>query len=311
MSNEIQVIDDKQLINVLQNSLYPGASAESCALVLQYCKAAKLDPMMKPVHIVPMWDSKLGRMRDVIMPGIALYRIQAERSGEFLGCSQVEFGPMVTIELGGINVKVPEFAKITAKRAVGQHIAEHTAVEYFVENYAEKGGKDKSKAPNTMWLKRPRGQLAKCAEAQALRRAFPELAIGETAEEMEEKTLYVADFEAEAIVIDTKVAEDFIEQIQHFDDEAELMEYWQKGSKAIAEVKDRQGYDRFKNLLSEKRLELIAVKEKAASAALVPDLNEVIDIGNAPEVEREPGQDDDQQSTDEFVAGLDKGAPKK
>ncbi|WNG69273.1 recombinase RecT [Cupriavidus gilardii] len=42
-------------------------------------------------------------------------------------------------------------------------------------------------APNAMWQKRPRGQLAKCASAQALRIAFPEIASQQTAEEMEGK----------------------------------------------------------------------------------------------------------------------------
>jgi hypothetical protein len=40
-----------------------------------------------------------------------------------------------------------------------------------------------------MWTKRPRGQLAKCATAQALRAAFPEIAAAYTQEELEGKTL--------------------------------------------------------------------------------------------------------------------------
>ena len=44
-----------------------------------------------------------------------------------------------------------------------------------------------------MWRKRPRGQLEKCAEAQALRKAFPERAGGPTAEEMAGKVINDAD----------------------------------------------------------------------------------------------------------------------
>ena len=46
-----------------------------------------------------------------------------------------------------------------------------------------------SLAPNAMWLKRPYGQLAKCAEAQALRKAFPEFGSQPTSDEMEGKEL--------------------------------------------------------------------------------------------------------------------------
>lgn len=38
-----------------------------------------------------------------------------------------------------------------------------------------------------MWLKRAYAQLAKCAEAQALRKAFPEVGSAPTADEMEGK----------------------------------------------------------------------------------------------------------------------------
>lgn len=51
-------MDEQELIKVLQTSLYPSAALESIKMVLGYCKASNLDPMQKPVHIVPMWDSK-------------------------------------------------------------------------------------------------------------------------------------------------------------------------------------------------------------------------------------------------------------
>lgn len=176
---------DDELLAVLRSSLYPGAADDSIRMVLGYCRAAGLDPMQKPVHIVPMWDSKAGRMRDVVMPGIGLYRTQASRTGQYVGKSEPEFGPMQTEVIGGQKITFPEWAKVTVRRAVGGVVAEFTATEYWTENYAVKGGKEKSVAPNAMWTKRPRGQIAKCATAQALREAFPELGSQSTAEEME------------------------------------------------------------------------------------------------------------------------------
>lgn len=178
------------LMLVLQSSLYPGASLDSIRMVIGYCKAAGLDPMQKPVHIVPMWDAKAGRMRDVIMPGVNLYRIQAARSGQFAGMSEPEFGPDVTDTIGGQTITYPEWCKVTVKRQLASGaIGDFTSVEYWRENYAVKGGKEKSVAPNAMWTKRPRGQIAKCAAAQALRSAFPEIAAQYTQDEMEGKTI--------------------------------------------------------------------------------------------------------------------------
>lgn len=190
-------INDAELFKVLSNSLYVGAQEDSIKMVLSYCKAGGLDPMQKPVHIVPMYCStgkKDGKgydikaMRDVVMPGIGLYRIQAARSGEFAGTSEPEFGNDVTETLDGVLITYPAWCKVTVKRLLSNGvIAEFTAKEFWKENYATKG-KD-SKAPNAMWSKRPYAQINKCAESQALRKAFPEVGSQPTAEEMEGKEI--------------------------------------------------------------------------------------------------------------------------
>ena len=190
MNTLITTRSDDELVEVLGASLYPTGSANSIKLVLNYCRAAGLDPMQKPVHIVPMWNGKLKCMQDVIMPGIGLYRTQANRTGQFAGMSEPEFGPMISAKIDKQDVTYPEWCKTTVRRQLASgHIGEFTAVEYWLENYAVKGGAEKSTAPNTMWAKRPRGQLAKCAQAQALRAAFPELGALPTAEEMEGKPI--------------------------------------------------------------------------------------------------------------------------
>lgn len=180
----------------LKNSIYPGAADESIALVWAYCDAANLDPMLKPVHIVPMYveDKSLPKKgdyyqkikRDVIMPGIGLYRIQANRTGQYAGISEPEFGEEVTAKLGAREFTFPKWCKVTVKKNVDGKIYEFTAKEFWLENYATKSKDDK--APNAMWEKRPYAQISKCCESQCLRKAFPELGSQLTAEEMEGKT---------------------------------------------------------------------------------------------------------------------------
>jgi phage recombination protein Bet len=193
-------MSEQELVSVLGSSVYPNAKPESIKLAIAYCRGAQLDPLQKPVHIVPM-DVKSGRKandgkdiyekRDVIMPGVGLYRIQASRSQEYAGMTEPEFGPEKTIKLGKDTSKTdytfPEWCKVTVRREVNGRVVEFTAIEYWLENYATAGRW--TTEPNAMWKKRPRGQLAKCAEAQALRKAFPELGAAPTADEMEGKVI--------------------------------------------------------------------------------------------------------------------------
>jgi phage recombination protein Bet len=202
MNNEITQKTDLQIRideigestwNALKDSVYPGAKDASVLMVIDYCKALKIDPMLKPVHIVPMnvKNPITGKYewRDVIMPGIGLYRIQASRSETYAGVSEPEFGSDITENLNGVKVTYPKYCKITVRRLLQGHIVEFTSCEYWIENYATMG-RD-SQAPNAMWKKRPYAQLAKCAEAQALRKAFPEIITAQvTAEEMEGKEFY-------------------------------------------------------------------------------------------------------------------------
>lgn len=181
---------DAAIMQTLKNSLYPTASDSSIEMVLSYCRAAGLDVMQKPVHIVPMWDAKSRGMRDVVMPGIGLYRTAAARTGQYAGVTAPEFGPTITETIGNKTISFPEWCRVTVKRRLPTgEVVDFTAVEFWRENYAKKGGAEKSIAPNDMWERRPFGQLAKCAESQALRKAFPELGAQPTAEEMEGQTI--------------------------------------------------------------------------------------------------------------------------
>ena len=208
-STALSAMPESELIGVLQTSLYPGAAIGSVKMVLGYCKAAGLDPMQKPVHIVPMWDKNTKSMRDVVMPGIGLYRTQAARSGQYAGVTDPEFGPDVTESVGGVSITFPAWCKVTVKRLLGNQVVEFAAREFWKENYAT-AGKD-SAAPNAMWKKRPYGQIAKCAEAQALRKAFPEFGSAPTADEMEGR-----EFETEAA---PAKQERVIEQVFYPDDQ--------------------------------------------------------------------------------------------
>lgn len=172
---------DEAQWRTLMGSLFPGARPESVLMVVDYCRARKLDPLKKPCHIVPMRvkDAKTGEWgwRDVVMPGIYEYRTTAMRTGQYAGHSQPGYGPMV--EFAGVTA--PEWCAMTIYRRQGHERIEFPVRVYFREAAALKDGK-----ANDRWSKAPIQMLTKCTEAAGLREAFPDEFGGEaTAEEME------------------------------------------------------------------------------------------------------------------------------
>lgn len=161
---------DLAVWSTLQNSVFPGAKDESIILAVDYCKARKLDILKKPCHIVPMnvTDAKTGnkQWRDVIMPGIYEQRITAFRTGQMAGQDDPVFGEIISFN----GMDAPEWCRVTVYRFINGERCAFSHTEYFTEACAT----TKDGNLNSVWSKRPRGQLAKCAEAGALRKAFPD-----------------------------------------------------------------------------------------------------------------------------------------
>ena len=174
---------DKSDWKALVEAIYPAAQTpESVILALSYCKARKLDPFKRCVHIVPIWDSAKKRNVDTIWPGIGEIRTTAHRTKCYAGRDKTEFGPDVEKTWEGktkgqygkdykITVTFPEWAQVTVYRTMHkERVAFAGPQVYWIETF----GKNSGGGPNSMWETRPRGQIDKCAEAAALRAAFPE-----------------------------------------------------------------------------------------------------------------------------------------
>ena len=181
----------------LVEAVFPSAkTVDAVVMALSYCKARNLDPFKRPVHIVPMWDNKARAYVETIWPGIAELRTTAARTANYAGCDAAEFGPILEETFSGkvkkgqewetksFTVKFPEWCRLTVYRLMpnGERCKFVGPKVLWHESYATIGRSD---LPNDMWRERPDGQLEKCAEAAALRRAFPEeLGNDLTAEEM-------------------------------------------------------------------------------------------------------------------------------
>lgn len=176
---------DKSAWRALVDAIFPNArSIESVILALSYCKARGLDVFKRPCHIVSVWNSEQRRYVDSIWSGIGELRTTASRTGSYAGFDECVFSEDTEQTFEGnvgkegnerhikATVRYPEWAQITVYRIVqNQRVAFPGPKVFWLETYATIG---KSDVPNDMWQTRPYGQLEKCAEAAALRRAFPE-----------------------------------------------------------------------------------------------------------------------------------------
>jgi phage recombination protein Bet len=185
---------------VLTESIFPSArTPEGVLLAVRYCQARKLDILRRPVHVVPMWSKALGREVETVWPGIAEVQTTAARTGQWAGMDPPRFGADQTRTFEGrvkshdswqeiqVRVTFPDWCEVTVYRIVQGTRCPFTETVWWEEAYARAGGA-RSELPTDMWLKRPRGQLLKCAKAASLRAAFPEEA-DYTAEEMAGKVI--------------------------------------------------------------------------------------------------------------------------
>lgn len=183
---------DKSAWKVLVESTWPSArTPDSVILALSYCKARNLDPFKRPVHIVPITVKKLinGVEKfveiETVWPAISETRTTAFRTKDYAGMDQPDFGPTKTFNLidsrkegnGYVEfettIDAPEWCQITVHRVVDGLPRPFPGPRvYFAEFYAPKNRF--VTAPNEQWRRKPSYMLEKCAEATALRRAFPE-----------------------------------------------------------------------------------------------------------------------------------------
>jgi phage recombination protein Bet len=190
---------------VLVESIFPAAkTVEGVLMALAYCKQRGLDVFKRPIHIVPIWDNAKKRYVETCWEGIASIRTTASRTGAYAGIDAVEYGPTIKREFHGEKdvwergqktgseqftktVEYPEWASVTVYRMIGNQRCAFHAKVFWAEACATQG---KTGVPNEMWSKRPFGQIDKCCEAAALRKAFPEeLGSIYTVDEMEGQTI--------------------------------------------------------------------------------------------------------------------------
>jgi phage recombination protein Bet len=157
------------------------ASDDELALFRYQCERTGLDPFSRQIYAIFRWDSRAGQESMTIQAAIDGLRLVAERTQKYLG----QDGPFWCGD-DGIWLETwfaktpPKAAKVIVRKLVGGQVSETPAVAHYDEYVPMVKGK-----PSGLWPYKPALMIAKCAEALALRKAFPAETSGiYTAEEM-------------------------------------------------------------------------------------------------------------------------------
>lgn len=173
MENMPALLNAEQ-IDLVKRTVANGATNDELALFLHTAKRTGLDPLAKQIHFIrrKRWNKDKGAWDWIgsIQTGIDGYRLIADRTNRYAPGDIVIRGVPPDME-----------ATASVKKLVEGTWHEIKASAYWTE-YCQT---DKDGNPMGLWAKMPRLMLSKCAEALALRRAFPaELSGVYTHEEM-------------------------------------------------------------------------------------------------------------------------------